>query len=239
VLKADIRIRSSEGPQFDCYLATPQVRQPVPAIVLASAILGVDEDIRGIADDFASRGYIAAAPDLFWRTVPGPLARGDPRSAPRGQPRLQTIRTGEQDLSDVLLMLQMQPLFNGRAAVMGLCYGGPYAILAPRRLGYRAGIACHASQMLDFVGEFEQVRQPLCVIWGDQDHAAPANVRQAYASACARMQNADLRVLAGVQHGYMLRGNARAFDRASYDLSMQRAVEMLARLCVAPAQGES
>jgi carboxymethylenebutenolidase len=239
VLKAEIKIRSSEGPQFDCYLATPQLRQPVPAIVLASAILGVNEDIRGIADDFAARGYIAAAPDLFWRTVPGPLARGDPRSAPRGQPRLETIRTGEQDLSDVLLMLQGQPLFNGRAAVMGLCYGGPYAILAPRRLGYQAGIACHASQMLDFIAEFAQVRQPLCVIWGDQDHAAPANVRQAYGSACARMQNADLRVLAGVQHGYMLRGNAEAFDRASYDLSMQRAVEMLARLCAAPAQGES
>ena len=34
----------------------------VPAVVLASAIHGVDNDLRGIADEFASHGYIAAAP---------------------------------------------------------------------------------------------------------------------------------------------------------------------------------
>ena len=28
---------------------------------------------------------------------PGPLVRDDPRSAPRGQPRLEKIKTGERD----------------------------------------------------------------------------------------------------------------------------------------------
>src|SRR5512140_2613101 len=83
VLKNDIKIRSTEGPEFDCYVVTPETAQTVPAVVLASAIHGVDQDLRGIADEFASHGYIAAAPDLFWRTVPGALARNDPRVAPR------------------------------------------------------------------------------------------------------------------------------------------------------------
>ena len=92
MLKKDIKIRSSEGPQFDCYLVTPEDGPKVPAIVLASAIHGVDQDLRGIADEFGARGYIAAAPDLFWRTVPGPLARDDQRAAPRGQPRRAASR---------------------------------------------------------------------------------------------------------------------------------------------------
>src|SRR6185437_416561 len=96
----DIRIRSREGPEFDCYLVMPGGHEPTPAVVLASTILGVDGDLRGIAEAFASRGCIAAAPDLFWRSVPGPLARGDPRSAERGTPRLEKIRTGERDLAD-------------------------------------------------------------------------------------------------------------------------------------------
>ena len=83
MLKKDIKIRSSEGPQFDSHLVTPEAGPKVPAIVLASAIHGVDQDLRGIADEFASHGYIAAAPDLFWRTVPGALARDDQRAAPR------------------------------------------------------------------------------------------------------------------------------------------------------------
>jgi carboxymethylenebutenolidase len=160
MLKKDIKIHSSEGPEFDCYVVTPQTEQKVPAIVLASAIHGVDSDLRGIADELGSRGYIAAAPDLFWRTVPGPLVRDDPRSAPRGQPRLERIKTGEQDLADVLPVLRKEPLFNGRAALIGFCYGGPYAILGPKRLGYDAGISCHGTQMLDFIEELEGVRQP-------------------------------------------------------------------------------
>ena len=230
MLKKDIKIRSSEGPEFDCYVVTAETEQKVPAIVLASAIHGVDKDLRGIADEFASRGYIAAAPDLFWRTVPGPLARDDPRSAPRGQPRLEKIKTGERDLADVLPVLRKQPLFNGCAAVIGFCYGGPYAILGPERLGYDAGISCHGTQMLDFIKELEGVRQPVCIIWGDQDHAAPANVLEAYRAVPARMKNVEVHVFPGVQHGYMMRGNTKAFQKRMYDFYMERALAILERL---------
>jgi carboxymethylenebutenolidase len=230
MLKKDIRIRSSEGPEFDCYVVTPETEQKVPAIVLASAIHGVDTDLRAIADEFASRGYLAAAPDLFWRTLPGPLARDDPRLAPRGKPRLEKIETGERDMADVLPVLHKRPSFNGRAAVIGFCYGGPYAILGPKRLGYDAGISCHGTQMLDFIQELEGVRQPVCFIWGDQDHAAPADVLEAYRAVPARMQNAEVHVFPGVQHGYMMRGNAKAFDRKTYDFSMELALALLERL---------
>ena len=98
----DIKIRSSAGGEFDCYLATPAGAGKVPAIVLASAVHGVDEDVRALADQFAAHGTIAAAPDLFWRTVPGPLARDDDRTKSRSQPRLEKIRTGEADMADTL-----------------------------------------------------------------------------------------------------------------------------------------
>jgi carboxymethylenebutenolidase len=230
MLQEVIGIRSSEGPSFDCYLATPGTVQAVPAVVLASAIHGVDDDLRAIANVFASHGYLAAAPDLFWRTVPGPLARDDPRAAPRGQPRLEKIRTGEQDLSDVLAMLRKQPAFNGHAAVIGFCYGGPYAIIGPRRLGYDAGISFHGTQMLDFIGELDPMRQPLCIIWGDQDQVAPANVREAYQAVPTRQENVEVHVLPGVRHGYMMRGNAEAFDQSAYDFSMKHALAILERL---------
>jgi carboxymethylenebutenolidase len=224
--KQDLRIRSGEGPEFDCYLVTPETKRKAPAIVLASAIHGVDKDLRSIADEFASHGYLAAAPDLFWRTTPGPLTREDPRSAPRGQPRLEKIKTGEQDLKDVLPLLRKQPLFSGRAAVIGFCYGGPYAVLGPKRLGYDAGISCHGTQMLDYAGELEGVRQPVCVIWGDKDHLAPPPVIEAYRGLAGRMKNLELHVFPGVEHGYMMR-DAKVYDAKTYDFSMQRALAIL------------
>ena len=105
----DIKIRSREGGTFDCYVATPATAGKVPAIVLASAVHGVDADMRSIADQFASQGYIAAAPDLFWRTVPGPLARDDERTKTRSQPRLEKIRAGEADMADTLAEVRKLP----------------------------------------------------------------------------------------------------------------------------------
>jgi carboxymethylenebutenolidase len=191
---------------------------------------GVNADIRAIADEFAAQGTIAAAPDLFWRSIPGPLPREDKRTSERAQPRLPKIKTGEADLADALAFLRGQPQSNGRAAVMGFCYGGPYAILGPKRLGYDAGISCHGSQMLDYIGELEGLDRPVCIIWGDADHQAPAEVLEAYRGAASRMKNLELHVFPGILHGYMMPENAKAFHRKTRDFSMERALAILERL---------
>jgi carboxymethylenebutenolidase len=222
-----IHIRSRDGGEFDCHLATPETDDPVPAVVLASAIHGVDVDIRAIADEFAAHGFIAAAPDLFWRSIPGPLFHDDARAAQRSQPRLEKIRIGESDMADALAYLGTLPSFNGRAVAMGLCYGGPYAVLGPKRLGYAAGVSCHGSQMLDYIDELDGISQPVCFIWGDRDHRAPVEVLDAYRGIPSRMKNAEVHIFAGVLHGYMMRGNPEAFDQATHDFSMARALAIL------------
>ncbi|MBC9882224.1 hypothetical protein G8O24_33390 [Bradyrhizobium sp. INPA01-394B] len=216
------RIYAKQGGAFDCYLAAPETEKPVAAVVLASAIHGVDTDMIAIADELAACGFIVAVPDLFWRSIAGPLSRNDPRAAQRAQPRVEQIKGGEDDMIDTLRHLGTIPHFNGRAAVMGFCYGGPYAILGPKRLGYAAGICCHGSQMLDYVRELAGVRGQVCFIWGDEDNRAPAEVLQAYRDAAARMENVEVHILPGIRHGFMMRGSP-SFDRAAYDFSMKRA----------------
>ena len=230
MLGKDIKIRSRNGGDFDCYLAAPDGHEEAPAVVLAAAVHGVDQDVRDIADEFARQGYIAAAPDLFWRSVPGPLARDDERTKQRSQPRLEKIKAGEADMSDALAEVRKQPQFNGRAAAMGFCYGGPYAIIGPRRLGFDAGISCHGTQLIDFIDDLDGVTQPVCIVWGDQDHAAPPAVQEAYRAVAARMQNVEVHIFPGVLHGYMMRGNPKAFDQKTYDFTMGRALAILAGL---------
>jgi carboxymethylenebutenolidase len=222
-----IKIHARDGGEFDCYLAMPASDDKVPAIVLASAVHGVDKDICALADEFASHGYIAAAPDLFWRSVPGPLPHEDKRAAERSQPRLEKIKAGEADMADTLAYVRTLPQFNGRAAAMGFCYGGPYSILGSKRLGYDAGISCHGTRMLDFIGALDGVTQPVCIIWGDQDHAAPADVLDAYRGVPGRMPNVEVHIFPGVLHGYMMPGNAKAFHPQTREFSMARALAIL------------
>src|SRR5436309_12319401 len=119
-----IRITASAGGELDCYLAVPEAEATVAAVVLASAVHGVDADIVALADEFAAHGCIAAAPDLFWRTLPGPLSHDDGRAQQRSQPRLDKIRQGEADMADTLARLRQLPEFNGSAVAIGFCYGG-------------------------------------------------------------------------------------------------------------------
>lgn len=227
---ATIKIRSSEQGEFDCYLALPAGDGKAPAIVLASAIMGVDTDMRELVDEFAAQGYVAAAPDLFWRSLPGPLPREDTRAAERSQPRLEKVRAGETDIAATRAHIRALPRSNGRAAVMGFCYGGPYAILGPKRLGYDAGISCHGTRMLDLIGDLDGMKAPVCIIWGDQDHAAPAEVLAAYKAVPAQLPNVEVHVFPGVLHGYMMRCNSKAFSQSTREFSMSRALAMLADL---------
>jgi carboxymethylenebutenolidase len=110
---------------------------------------------------------------------------------------------------------------------MGFCYGGPFAILGPKRLGYDAGIACHGSQMLDYLGELDRVTAPVCLIWGDQDHRAPRSVLDAYRAVSSHMKNVEVHIFPGIQHGFMMPSDAEAFDAPARDFAMKRAVAIL------------
>ena len=225
--RKDIRIRSSDGGDFDCYLVQPDGAGKVPAVVIAAAVHGVDSDVRQIADELASHGCIVAAPDLFWRSIPGPLGRDDNRTKERSQPRLPKIKAGEKDMSDTLAEVSKLARFNGKAIAMGFCYGGPYAILGPKRLGFAGGVSCHGTQMLDFIEELEGVTQPVFIAWGDQDHAAPPPVQEAYRAIDSKMPNVDVHIFPGVQHGYMMPGSVKAYDQKTRDFTMQKTLAML------------
>ena len=234
-----IKVTSSKGGAFDCYLALPAGPEKAPAIVLACAIHGVDKDLRDIADEFASKGFIAAAPDLFWQSIPGPMGQDDKRAAERAQPRMEKIAAGEADMADTLAHLKTLLQFNGRAAAIGFCYGGPYAILGPKRLGYAAGLSCHGSRMQDFIGELDGVTQPVIIMWGDQDHVAPKEVLDAYRAVPPRQKNVEVHIFPGILHGYMMPGSPKAFDQQTRDFSMQRALAILDGLRGAPLRKAS
>ncbi len=135
-------------------------------------------------------------------------------SAPRSDRSLASrIKVGERDMADTLAYLGTLPKFNGRAVAMGLCYA--------------AGISCHGTQMLDYIQELDGVGEPICIIWGDQDHRAPVEVLEAYRAIPLRMKNVEVHIFSGVRHGYMMRGSPKAFDAATYEFSIRRAMAIL------------
>src|SRR6202034_4564549 len=68
-MKDHITIEGHDG-AFAAYIAPPRT-VPAPAIVVLHEVFGVNADIRKTCDELAEQGFMAAAPDLFWRQEPG------------------------------------------------------------------------------------------------------------------------------------------------------------------------
>jgi carboxymethylenebutenolidase len=129
----EVRIATQNG-QMPAYFAKPTGRSDLPIVLVAQEIFGLHEHIRDIARRFAALGYLAVAPDFFFRA-------GDPLNAPD----IAAIRAIVTRVSDVDVMTDFDAALAfaetqggdaARAAITGFCWGGRtawlYAAYNPR-----------------------------------------------------------------------------------------------------------
>src|ERR1700733_3613716 len=68
-MKDHITIAGHDG-AFAAYIARPKT-VPAASVIVLQELLGVNADIRKHCDELAEQGFLAVAPDLFWRQEPG------------------------------------------------------------------------------------------------------------------------------------------------------------------------
>ena len=118
------------GVTWPGYLAVPSSPPPWPGVVVIHEAFGLNDDIRHKADELASQGYLALAPDLFegksWirciRSAIGQLRAG------RG-PAFEA-------LDGARALLAGRADCTGKTGVIGFCLGGGFALLCAPRPGY-------------------------------------------------------------------------------------------------------
>lgn len=111
---------------FGAYIAQPAAL-PAPGVVVLQEVFGVNADIRKTCDELAEQGFIAVAPDLFWRQEPG--VDLDVTSEPDWQHGLRLYQAynrdaGVEDIKDTVGATATLPDCTGKVAVMGFCLDG-------------------------------------------------------------------------------------------------------------------
>ena len=66
---AQVKALGGEG-EFFAYVAAPE-GTPRAAIIVIPEIFGINPGIRQKCDRLAATGYLAVAPEIFWRFAPG------------------------------------------------------------------------------------------------------------------------------------------------------------------------
>ncbi len=119
------RIPARDGQEFEAHVALPDARTG-PGILLCHEALGTTDYLRNVADRFAALGYVAVAPDVFWRIERNVELGHDDAGLTRAGEILGSFdaEAGTRDMVDALAMLRAQPEVSGPVAVVGHCFGG-------------------------------------------------------------------------------------------------------------------
>ena len=143
-MKDRITIEGRDG-TFGAYIARPTVL-PAPAVVVLHEVFGVNADIRKACDELAEQGFIAVAPDLFWRQEPGvDLSVTSEADWQHGLRLYQAYDrdAGARDVKDAADDVAKLPECIGKVAVLGYCLGGLMTFLTAARYGVDAAVVYH------------------------------------------------------------------------------------------------
>jgi len=213
----DITYKTRSNETFDGYLTAPAGGGSAPGILLITAIFGVDQEMRELADAWARDGFIVSVPDIFWRQIPGPTA--DLSVAFERYGKFDPVQ-GMRDLEDLVKDLRSRPQCNGKVAMLGFCFGGRYALLGAARLGIGAAGSFHGTLMGQHLDEVDRITCPVSFHYGDSDPVVPMDEVAAIQQAFAGRPDAEIAIYAGAGHNFAMprkEGYRAAAARTSRD----------------------
>jgi carboxymethylenebutenolidase len=175
-----------DGTAMPCYLARLEGGDPKPAVIVLQEIFGVNREVKRIADLFASAGYVALAPNYYYRTHPTLNEPYTPEGLQSGFAAAGRVTRANlrADIGGAIAWLNSQTfVVKDKIATCGFCYGGTVAFLSATMPGVTAAIAFYggaiANQMAsgepEALVDSSDVRAPILLFFGGQDDYIPAS----------------------------------------------------------------
>ncbi|KVH62355.1 carboxymethylenebutenolidase [Burkholderia sp. MSMB1072] len=197
---------------FGGYLALPK-RGKGPAVIIIQEIFGVNAHIRSVADQYAADGFVALAPDVFWRTQPRVELTYDGADRDKGIELMKKTDVGlaVADIGAAADALRARPEVGGKLAAIGYCFGGQLAYRAAATGKLDAAVSYYGGGIHNALDLAGQVKQPILFHYAENDHGIPLTAVDQVKAAFAGHSDASFHVYPGAEHGF------NCSDRASYN----------------------
>ena len=226
----DIQIDAADKGRFGAYLAEPAGAGKAPGILVIQEIFGINPNIRSICDDYAANGYVAIAPDLFWRQEPGIQLDSNTKDGwARAMDLFQGFNEakGIEDLISTLAWLRKHPGVSGKVGTVGYCLGGRLAYLMSTRSDIDAAVGYYGVGIEGNLGEASNIRKPLMLHAAEKDGFSSPEALKKIGDGLASHAHATVHVYPGMDHAFARKGGEH-YDKASADLADRRTAEFFA-----------
>ena len=143
IIAESIMITGHGGDAIEAYSARPLRPGPVGGVVVIHHMPGYDAGTKEITRNFATRGYNAVMPNLYWREAPG-ASPDDAAAAARAKGGVPDDRL-VGDVAGAVAYLKGLSNSNGKVGTIGYCSGGRQSFLAAVSLPLDAAVDCYGA----------------------------------------------------------------------------------------------
>jgi len=206
---------------LSAYVARPAAGTG-PLLLVLQEIFGVNKNIRDLCDEFAAEGYLAMAPDLFWRQQVGiDIDPSQPDAMGQALALLEKFddQQAMEDLQHCIAYARSQWQSDGPVAAIGYCLGGRLAFRALHDTEVNSSVSYYGVGLEALVSEALPTGKAALLHVAQNDNYCPPS---AQATLLAAAHNAlKVYIYLGCDHAFARMGsvhfnadNARlAYDR--------------------------
>lgn len=211
------------------YLATPD--GPIrAAIIVVPEIFGLNPGIRHKCKAWADLGYMALAPDIFWRFAPG--VELDPDVPEQMQEAFGYFGQYDPDkgVQDIEAAIHFLRGYEGidKVGLVGFCLGGRMAYMAATRTDIDASVGYYGVMIDQMLGESHAIANPLMLHIPTADHFVGPEAQAAIHSGLDPHPKVVLHDYAGLDHGFAAEMGQRR-DEEGAALADRRTRDFLAQ----------
>ena len=202
-MENQIAIESPDG-TFRAYISRP-ASLPAPAVVVLHEVFGVNADIRATCDELAAQGFIAIAPDLFWRQEPGVDLNVTSEADWQHGLRLYAAYdrdAGAKDIMETVRTSVELPESTGKVALQGYCLGALMAFMTAARYEVDAAVAYHGADTEKYLDEADKIAAPLLMHLAEEDEFISKEAQTKIKTALSNKRNVEIYSYPGCNHAF-------------------------------------
>jgi carboxymethylenebutenolidase len=192
------------------YVARP-VAAAQSAIIVIPEIFGVNPGIRQKCDHWAAQGYLAVAPDIFWRFAPGVELDPDvPEQLNEAFGYFQRYdpADGVYDIEAAIKWLRSTQGV-GKVGCAGYCLGGRLAYMAAAQTDIDASVGYYGVMIDQMLNESHAIARPLMLHIPTADHFVGPEAQAAIHAGLDDHPRVTLHDYPGLDHGFAAEMGAR------------------------------